>query len=82
MNVVMTTGMQPMVTQSTHSIAIFAFVLMAFVIVVGVVCLLLSTIFPDLKGVAQKAFLYCLLAAVILGGGAGFITWAKGFNSF
>lgn len=74
--------MEPMITEATHSISLFAFVVMAFMIVVAVVCLLVSALFPDLKSVSQKVFLACLLAGLILAFGSDFIDWVKGFSSF
>lgn len=74
--------MEPMVTEATHSMAEFTFIVMGLVLVFGALMLLASVFNPDWKGTALKAWVVVLLAGLTLAIGANVISWLKGFSSF
>lgn len=74
--------MEPIVTEATHSMSTFAYVLMGLVLVFGVVTFLASVFNAEWKGIALKSFVAVLLGGLILAVGSNLISWLQGFNSF
>lgn len=74
--------MEPIVTEATHSMAEFTFLVMGAVLVFGALMLVASIFNPEWKGTGLKSFIVVALAGMLLAIGANFISWLHGFSSF